>query len=151
MNKPGIGLLKKNNIFLTPKMKFSMMKRSMFTILLFISLVIAGCYSSKNITYQAPCFMDETWQVKIVKSGFYPVISVLVNDSVVITKPVPVYDPKGINTTETYRGHEVSLLVTFNNGFVGIGSYYSASVIIDNKFFVGQCKLPTINLKSTDK
>jgi hypothetical protein len=127
------------------------MKKVKFSFLLFFSLLIMGCYSSKFATYQSPCSFDETWQIKVEKSGLYPIIMVIVNDSTVITKKVPAFDWKGINTTGTYHGHDVTLLVTYNNGFVGIGSYYSAIVTIDNRFFVGQFKLPTINMKSTDK
>ena len=114
-------------------------------------LLIAGCYSSKYATYQPPCSTDDTWQVKVEKSGLYPVIKVIVNDSTVIAKSVPALDWKGINTTETYRGHSVTLMVTYNSGFIGIGSYYSSTVIIDNEFFVGQFRLPTINLRADKK
>ena len=68
-----------------------------------------------------------------------------------IAKSVPALDWKGINTTETYRGHSVTLMVTYNSGFIGIGSYYSSTVIIDNEFFVGQFRLPTINLRADKK
>jgi hypothetical protein len=121
------------------------MKRKLPFLLLF-GLLIAGCYSSKFATYQSPCETGETWQVKVEKSGLYPTIKVIVNDSALITETVPFFDWKGINTTGTYRGHSVELIVTYNSGFLGIGSYYSAIVTIDNKFFVGQFRLPTINL-----
>jgi hypothetical protein len=114
--------------------------------LLLCGFLIVGCYSSKFATYQSACSTGETWQVIVEKSGLYPTIKVIVNDSTVITKSVPVFDWKGINTTGTYRGHSITLLVTYNNGFFGIGSYYNATVTIDNKFFVGQFKLSTINL-----
>jgi len=126
------------------------MKRRLLVIFLFV-LLIAGCYSSKYATYQLPCSTDDTWQVKVEKSGLYPVIKVIVNDSTVIAKSVPALDWKGINTTETYCGHNVTLMVTYNSGFIGIGSYYSATVTIDNKFFVGQFRLPTINLRANPK
>ena len=114
-------------------------------------LLIAGCYSSKYATYQPPCSTDDTWQVKVEKSGLYPIIKVIVNDSTVIAKSVPPLDWKGINTTETYCGHSVTLMVTYNSGLIGIGSYNSATVFIDNKFFVGQFRLPTINLRADPK
>ena len=126
------------------------MKRK-FLFLLLSGLLIAGCYSTKFDTYQPPCSTGETWQVKVEKSGLYPVIKVIVNDSTVIAKSAPVFDWKGINTTETYRGHNVTLMVTYNSGFLGIGSYYSATVTIDNKFFVGQFRLPTINFRHRPK
>ncbi len=121
------------------------MKRKLPFILLF-GLLIVSCYSSKYATYQPACSTGETWQVRVEKSGLYPAIKVIVNDSTVITKSVPVFDWKGINTTGTYRGHSVALMVTYNSGFFGIGSYYNAIVIFDNKFFVGQFKLSTIHL-----
>jgi hypothetical protein len=121
------------------------MKMKLPFILLF-GLLIAGCYSSKFATYQLACSTGETWQVSVEKSGLYPTIKVIVNDSTVITKSVPLFDWKGINTTGTYRGHSVALMVTYNSGFLSIGSYYNAIVTIDNKFFVGQFRLPTINL-----
>ncbi len=121
------------------------MKRKLPFFLLF-GFLIAGCYSSKFATYQSPCATSETWQVRVEKSGLYPAIKVIVNDSTVITKSVPVFDWKGINATGTYSGHSVELMVTYNSGFLGIGSYYNAIVTIDNKFFVGQFMLPTINL-----
>ena len=127
------------------------MKKTKLLFLIFFSLFIAGCYSSKFATYKPPCSIDGTWQVKVEKSGLYPEIKVIVNDSTVIAKQVPAFDWKGINITGIYRGHDITLLVTYNNGFVGIGSYYSAIVTIDNNFFIGQFKLPTINLKSPDK
>jgi hypothetical protein len=114
--------------------------------LLFFGLLISGCYSSKFATYELACSTGETWQVRVEKSGLYPTIKVMVNDSTVITKPVPVFDWKGINTTGTYRGHGIALMVTYNSGFLGIGSYYNAIVIIDKKYFAGQFKLPTIKL-----
>jgi hypothetical protein len=121
------------------------MKRKLQFILLF-GFLIAGCYSSKYATYQPDFSTGETWQVRVEKSGLYPDIKVMVNDSTVITKSIPVFDCKGINKTGTYHGHMVSLMVTYNSGFLGIGSYYNAIVIIDNKYFVGQFKLPTIKL-----
>jgi len=120
------------------------MKRKLSSLLL-CSILFSGCYSSKFTTYQLACSTDETWQVKVEKSGLYPAIKVIINDSTVITKSVPVFDWKGINTTGTYNGHSIALMVTYNSGFIGIGSYYNAVVTTDNKFFVGQFKLSTIN------
>ena len=120
--------------------------RSKLLFLLFIGYLVTGCYSSKLATYQPENSTGETWQVKVEKSGLYPAIKVTVNDSTVITKSVPVFDWKGINTSGTYCGHSVELIVTYNSGFLGIGSYYSAIVTIDNKYFVGQFRLPTMNL-----
>jgi hypothetical protein len=120
-------------------------------ILLLFGLFIAGCYSSKFATCQPPCSNGETWRVRVEKSGLYPTIKVIVNDSTVITKSVPVFDWKGINTTGTYRGHSVALMATYNSGFFGIGSYYNAIVTIDNTFFVGQFRLPTIRLGADRK
>ena len=125
--------------------------KKMLPFLLLYSLLLSGCYSSKLAIYQSACSMDETWQVKVEKSGLYPVMKVIVDDSTVITKKVPAFDWKGINSTGTYRNHEVTLLVTYNSGFVGIGSYYSAVVTVDNKFFVGRFRLPTINLAKRDR
>jgi len=116
------------------------MKRKLLFLLL-CGFLIAGCYTSKFATYQTAWSTDETWQVRLEKSGLYSVIKVIVNDSTVITKSVPALDWKGINTTGTYRGHNIALLVTYNSGFIGIGSYYNAVIIIDNKFFVGQFRL----------
>ena len=126
------------------------MKRK-FSFLLLFGLLIAGCYSSKVATYQPTYLTDNAWKVKVEKSGLYPVIKVIVNDSTVITKSAPVFDWKGINATETYRGHSVTLMVTYNSGFIGIGSYYSSTVIIDNEYFVGQFRLPTIKLRADKK
>ena len=114
--------------------------------LLLFGFLIAGCCSSKFATYQSPCGAGETWQVRVEKSGLYPAVKVIVNDSTVITQSVPIFDWKGINATGTYSGHSVELIVTYNSGFLGIGSYYSAIVTIDNKFFAGQFRLPTISL-----
>jgi hypothetical protein len=114
--------------------------------LLLCGFLIAGCYSSKFAAYQPVCSTGDTWQVRVEKSGFYPVIKVIVNDSTVIKKSVPALDWKGINTTENYRGHSITLLETYNSGFIGIGSYYNTAVIIDDRFFVGQFRLYTINM-----
>ena len=126
------------------------MKREL-PFLLLSGLLIVGCYSSKFDSYQPPCSTGEAWQVKVEKSGLYPVIKVIVNDSTVITKSTPVFDWKGINATETYRGHSVTLMVTYNSGFLGIGSYYNAVITIDKQFFVGQYRLPTINFRRRQK
>jgi hypothetical protein len=126
------------------------MKRKL-PFLLLLGLLTAGCYSSKFAAYQTAFSNGETWQVRVEKSGFYPTIKVIVNDSTVITKSVPVFDWKGINTTGAYRGHSIALMVTYNSGFLGIGSYYNAVVTIDNKFFVGQFRLPTIKLGADRK
>jgi hypothetical protein len=115
--------------------------------LLLLSLLIAGCHASKFAIYQSPSSTNETWQVRVEKSGLYPTIKVIINDSTVITKSVPVFDWKGINTTGTYRGHLVALMVTYNSGFLGIGSYYNATITIDKKIFVGQFRLSTINFR----
>jgi len=121
------------------------MKRGLPFFLL-LSFLIVGCYSARFATYQPGNSTGDAWQVKIEKSGLFTVIKVTVNDSTVINKPFPVFDWVGINTSGTYRSHSVELMVTYNSGFLGIGSYYSAIVTVDEKFFVGQFRLPTVNL-----
>jgi PBP1b-binding outer membrane lipoprotein LpoB len=119
--------------------------KSKLSFLLFLSLLIAGCYSSKFTTYQLENSTDEIWQVKVEKSGMLPVIKVTVNDSTVIDESFPAFDWIGINTSGSYNGHSVELMVTYNSGFIGIGSSYSAVITIDKKYFVGQFRLPTIS------
>ena len=121
------------------------MKRKVPLIFLF-SFLVVGCYSSKIATYQPESSPGDSWQVKVEKSGLLAVIKVSVNDSTVIRESFPIFDWIGINTSGTYRGHSIELMVTYNSGFLGIGSYYSATVTLDKKFFVGQFRLPTANL-----
>ncbi len=120
--------------------------RRRLPLLLSCGLLIVGCYSSKVAVFQPVCSTGDTWQVKVVKSGVLPVIKVIVDDSTVISKSFPVLDWIGINTSGEYHGHSVELMVTYNSGFLGIGSYYDATITVDKKFFVGQFRLPTVNL-----
>jgi hypothetical protein len=120
------------------------MKRKLVFFLLF-GFLLAGCYSSKFTAYQPPYSAGDTLQVKVEKSGLYPTIRVIINDSTVIAESVPFFDWEGINASGAYNDHSIELIVTYNSGFLGIGSYYSAIVTMDKKFFVGQFRLPNIN------
>lgn len=60
------------------------------------------------------------------------IFKVSVNDSTVIDKAAGFFTGD-LDADGSYRNHPVRLIVTYNPGFLGIGSGFHAVVLIDNE------------------
>ena len=94
-------------------------------------VLLAGCgasqmssYSSKNAEMQ--------WNITATKSAVTNVISIAINDSVVVSDK-PAAFANTIEGKGTYRGHEVHFYSVYNSGVLGIfGTGWETTVLVDN-------------------
>jgi hypothetical protein len=72
------------------------------------------------------------WNITATKSAITNVISIAINDSVVVTDK-PAAFANTIEGKGTYRGHVVHFYSVYNSGVLGIfGTGWETTVLVDN-------------------
>ena len=108
--------------------------RRILPLFLLLSLFVVGCSSSEFATYRPAGSQKALWQIKVQHwtAPYVNGFKLIIDDSTVIDKEVG-YFSQSMDASGQYRGRQVKLLVTYNSGFLGIGSGYTALVFIDNQ------------------
>ena len=94
-------------------------------------VVLAGCGASQMSSY-ASKNAEMQWNITATKSAVTNVISIAINDSVVVSDK-PAAFANTIDAKGTYRGHEVHFFAVYNAGILGIfGTGWETTVLVDN-------------------
>lgn len=111
------------------------MKR-ILPLVLFLGFLLAACSSSEFATYRPPDSTGPAWSVNVQHTtgamGMTSNFKVTIDDSTVIDKSSSFFTGSA-EATGSYHSHPVRLIVTYSNGFFGIGRGYHAMVFIDNQ------------------
>ena len=106
------------------------MKKSLLVV---CGLVFLAACTSSQFSMYTPKNSEKQWNITASKPALTPVISVAINDSVVVGASIAPFsntcDAKGM-----YRGHEVHCFAVYNNGIIfGIGAGWETTVLVDNE------------------
>jgi hypothetical protein len=106
------------------------------TLFAFLSIcglaLLAGCTSSQFSTYKSKN-SETQWNITGSKAPVTNVISIAVNDSVVVSDK-PAAFANTIDAKGMYQGHEVHFFSVYNSGIMGIfGTGWETTVLVDNE------------------
>ena len=127
----GRGLINRFNFF----RKDTFMKRyttitAAFTVCALF--LLGGCGASEFTMYKTKN-SETQWTITGNKTAVTNTISIVINDSVVVTGK-PAAFANTIDATGNYRGHAVQFFAVYNSGILGLfGVGWETTVLVDNE------------------
>jgi hypothetical protein len=99
-------------------------------LLIIVSLI--GCTATQLVTYRPAGSTETSWQIAVNKSASGNTFRLLIDEKLVIEKNTsPVTN--SLAARGDYQGSEVIMVVTYNSGFLGIGSGHDVQVFINSE------------------
>jgi hypothetical protein len=100
--------------------------------ILFILIALIGCASSQLVTYRPAGSSETSWQITVNKSAGGGTFTLLIDNATVIEKSTSP-STNSLAARADYKGYEVIMVVTYNSGFLGVGSGHEVQVFINNE------------------